>query len=330
MFTTILQTLKKLYTYRLFRWALWSILGIFLFDRLTLLLISQFDMLPTKPTIFPHQDIPESQLPVLGELLYTTSVFKHILVPVLLPEHSSPSDISHYKALLTSLETHPDISRLISEETRLWQILSLVTRNHASRISGNPSPLHPEAGVPLSPAEQDLYTPDLLSRLKALENHFSSARLDPIIDTWDPRYLSPIPPLSSPYVPLELSDAQTSEAQVLASSLLRKRNRTLSYLKKNHPKPMGWAPLTPTAWENTLQRDIDAGNLHGREEWKPIYRSWELETVPFDYLEEGVTKEEHSRALEESLEGYDVVKERGERQKEYLTQLNGEERGGEA
>ncbi|GAM85240.1 hypothetical protein ANO11243_032440 [Dothideomycetidae sp. 11243] len=325
-----LRQFKALYRYRIFRWGLWSVIGLVVFDQLAVRVIDRFQLVPRKAAFFPHQEIPTDQQDVLREVLYAAHTFRDELGPVLLPEHSDDEHMAHYDAIMTDLETRHDISWLVLEETSLAAILRNIPQNRERRMNREKAfgwmGQYNEAGVPLTPAEHRLYTDHRLSaRAEALERHLSKARLEAKVDTWDLEYITTYVPTFRPSessAPLALTAEQAAVADREFSLFTSKRSRALAKLRREPPKPMGWAPLAPDAWQNTKKRDIDMGNLHGRPGWKPIYRSWETESMPWlasDYNH--MSPEEQEADTERSLAFVARSQRRSEQVQAYVDEL---------
>ncbi|KAF2154432.1 hypothetical protein K461DRAFT_129309 [Myriangium duriaei CBS 260.36] len=327
----LLELSRKLYRYRIFRWALYSVVGLVVFDRLAMHATDRFELLPRKPVVFPHQDIPAAQESTLREILYAANTLSKEITPVLLPENSDDAHLAYYDAIMTNLETRHDISWLVLEETSLISSLRGLHDNRQRRIEGAKfgwAGIHNEAGVPLTPAEERLYAHfNVANRGHALYQHFDAERVRKAVATWDPDYVNTFVPPFRSLSPLETAPAivvdegQAAEAMSEYDSLMSRRYHAISYLKLHPPKPMGWAPLTSDAWAKTRKSDIDSGNLHGRPEWKPIYRKWDLEDVPIGWKERKLTKEEEDAELQRLIKSNKEYQDRDERIKQFLSEL---------
>lgn len=136
---------------------------------------------------------------------------------------------------------------------------------------------------------------------------------------------------------LTLTSEQEAEATIIYNKWRRTRDRKVSYLKDHPPKVLAWVPVAKSdtgirnAWD-TLFEDgrVEAGRsaspsiLSGSKHWKPIFRSLELELIPFDWVppgEEPQTAEDSKAELEALYKESDRNAERRKKQEEYLIQL---------
>lgn len=117
-------------------------------------------------------------------------------------------------------------------------------------------------------------------RLKRLNEHWTA-----IIKPLDILELEdvPIAPIkeaddSSPL--LRWTDEQKAEMEREFLAFKKRKAVALSYFRLHPPVPMAWAPLYRESIPNTTPEQRARGLLYDRRDWKPIYRSWELEDVP--------------------------------------------------
>ncbi|PNS20998.1 valine-tRNA ligase [Sphaceloma murrayae] len=328
----MLRISQRLWAYRIFRWTVYSIVGIIVADRIILLTSDYFALVPAEPAMFPHQDIPDSQISVLRDLRYAGEELRNALTPVLLPEDAGESNFTFYDTLLCHIEARRDISHIVLVESNIESALVAIS----SSVKGRTTPVtkhtifkgvYGEYGIPLTSEEHtlDLHH-NFFSRIARAEAHFQSLKSGRP-DTWDEAYTTTmLPPVNATADPetahaLSLDPSQESRAQSLLDRHLRRRNKALKYLRLNPPKPMAWSPQTPDAWDKTRKVDIESGNLHGRKEWKPMYRSWDLERGLFTWEDPDQTEEQAALELEGLQQGNEEYDQWKARKESYLEVL---------
>lgn len=136
---------------------------------------------------------------------------------------------------------------------------------------------------------------------------------------------------------LALTSEQEAEATRIYNKWRRTRDRKVSYLKDHPPTPLAWAPVAKfdtdvrNAWDTLFDdgrveagRRVPVSKLSGSKQWKPIFSSLSLESVPFDWVlpgEEPQTVEDSQAELEALYKESDRRDERRTKQEEYLAQL---------
>jgi hypothetical protein len=136
---------------------------------------------------------------------------------------------------------------------------------------------------------------------------------------------------------LALTPEQEAEATRVYDKWRRTRDRKVSYLKDHPPSPLAWVPVARSdtgirnAWDTLFEdgraragRSAPASILSGSKQWKPIFRSRDLELIPFDWVppgEEHQTAEDSKAELEALLKESDRIAERRKKQEEYVARL---------
>lgn len=334
---------RSLWQYRLARWIVYSVVGLLIADRAILLASDHFELMPQEPVIFPHQEIPESQLPVLRDLRFAGEHLRNALTPVLLPEDSQESQFALLDTLLRNVETRRDIAWITLVESDIQSALGAIT----ATVEGRSKPLtehtifkgvYNEYGIPLTEAEESLAKKyDIYARAKRAQESFNAHKYNKgLPETWDAKYVDGlVPPVDTEAeekdsYALDMSKDQQVEAQEWLAYLLRRRNKAIAYLKKNPPKPMAWAPLTSDAYKTTSKVDIQSGNLHNRPDWKPIYRSWSLEDGWTFYEDPDQSEEDAAADLQGMIKSNEDHARRRRRKEEYLAELRKETPSDEA
>ncbi len=137
---------------------------------------------------------------------------------------------------------------------------------------------------------------------------------------------------------LRLTQEQEEEATRIYARWKKDRDRKVSYLKLHPPRPMAWVPIPKShigiksAWDSVLDgrpvaagKTIATGKLAGSKQWKPLFRSLNLERIPWDWQgpggEESATDEEISASIDAMMAESAILEERRARQASYQQEL---------
>lgn len=278
-------------------------------------------------TTNPYRDLPDDPLlhNAIREVLFIGDSLRDGLLPTSLPD----DDYALYSNLLRSLETRQDISWLVMQETRIDSVIMAIANRGGSLRSAIPDEPH-----------------DLHSRAKALHDHWwNLLRAPEHPERWSPEFdTTLVPPLlrakalgdSSDAIQafhLSLEPGQAAEAEKKYSEYRSRRDWKVSYLKRNPPTPLAWAPIPQeqvelkSAWDSIFTDGIiEAGRhvlitkLAKNPKFKPIYRDLITERVPYSWTNpdspilEKTDEEyaEESRSLQAEMKKMEVRRKKQE------------------
>ncbi|OHF02937.1 hypothetical protein CORC01_01695 [Colletotrichum orchidophilum] len=256
----------------------------------------------------------------------------------MLPTSLTDDDYDTYSSMLRNLETRQDVTWLVIQETGVDKtIMAIANRGgHHSPIPEEPHDLH--------------------ERAKKLHHHwFTLASANNKPDRWDAQFdTTYLPPLvarqglgsgqKSDSSQLDLTPAQKAEADAKYKAYRKRRDRAVSYLKKNPPKPMAWVPVQTTPeksrslWESLFSdgivkpgRKVAGGKLAGNPGFKPVYRDLITERVPYDWVDpdepvKEYAETDHLKEMEAFREESRIRKDRTDKQAAFQDELRAEER----
>ena len=272
--------------------------------------------------------------------------FSHVLrdlTPTTLPG----DDYQLYSDILRSLETRKDMSWRIFEESNVGSLLMAAANRDGYGA-------HPIADEPFL----------LNERIKAVHTHwFELALLPDKPERWedgsDTTFVKPIArgrglegqngakldadaheadTNTDDTFQLRLTQEQEEEATRIYTKWRKDRDHKVSYLKLYPPRPMAWVPIPNSqigiknAWDSVLDgrpvgagKRVAGGKLAGSRQWKPLFRSLNIERVPWDWQgpdgEESQTEEEISASIDAMMAESAIVEERRARQASYQQEL---------
>lgn len=97
-----------------------------------------------------------------------------------------------------------------------------------------------------------------------------------------------------------LDEERAREADGIFRSFKADKHRVLSYYKLHghpRPKPMAWSPLNDAAWD-VARAKLEAGELYGFANWKPMYPRWDPLGVPFTWIDPDAEMESDEERFE--------------------------------
>ncbi|KAF4889470.1 hypothetical protein CGCF415_v014057 [Colletotrichum fructicola] len=286
----------------------------------------------------PWRDLPAD--PAVHETLKEVLLIGDTLRDGMLPTSLPGDDYDTYSAMLRSLEGREDLTWLVIQETRIDQTVSAIANR-----GGYHSP------IPEEPH-------DLHERAKRLHNHWfklTSAKDKP--ERWEVRFdTTYLPSLLTAQAldsgerakgfKLDLTPAQKAEAEEKYKAYRKRRDRAVSYLKKNPPKPMAWVPIQTDAeevkrgiWETIFSdgivragRKVLGKQMAANPLFKPVYRDLVTERVPYGWVDPNQPAEEfneadHLKEIEAFREESRLRQERSDRQAKFQEELRAAERG---
>ncbi|WYZ44803.1 hypothetical protein EsH8_VIII_000119 [Colletotrichum jinshuiense] len=284
----------------------------------------------------PWRDLPADRAvhDTLREVLVIRDTLRDGLLPTSLPD----DDYDAYSAMLRSLETRTDLSWLIVQETGIDRVVMAIANRggHHSPIPEEPHDLH--------------------ERSKKLHSHWwalISAKDKP--DRWEARFdTTYLPPLLTGHAlgsgqkaasaTLDMTAAQKANAEAKYKDYRTHRDRMVSYLKNNPPKPMAWVPIqrdpemSRGVWETLFSdgvvkagRKVLGGKLASNPMFKPVYRDLLTERVPYEWVDpeqpvKEYTEQDHLKEMEAFSEQTRITQERRDKQAAYQEELKAEER----
>ncbi|OLN87489.1 hypothetical protein CCHL11_06190 [Colletotrichum chlorophyti] len=284
----------------------------------------------------PWRDLPTD--PDVHETLKEILLIRDTLRDGMLPTSLPDDDYDIYSAMLRSLESRTDLTWLVVQETDIDKtIMAIANRGgYHSPIPQEPHGLH--------------------GRAKKLFDHWRT--LDASKDKpnrWEAGFdTTHLPPLlteralesnrNTKPAKLELTPAQKAKADAKYKAYRKRRDRSVSYLKSNPPKPMALVPvhagsdLRRCTWGTVLSdgmirvgRKMFGGKFAGNPMFKPVYRDLATERVPYDWVDpsqpvEEYSEQDHLREMDAFREEARIKKERTDKQAAYQKQLRAEER----
>ncbi|KAH0441181.1 hypothetical protein CcaCcLH18_02091 [Colletotrichum camelliae] len=286
----------------------------------------------------PWRDLPAD--PAVHETLKEVLLIGDTLRDGLLPTSLPDDDYDTYSAMLRSLEGREDLTWLVIQETRIDQTVSAIANR----------------GGYHSPIPEEPY--DLHERAKRLHDHWwklTLAKDKP--ERWEVRFdTTYLPSLLTAQAldsgerakgfKLDLTPAQKAEAGEKYKTYRKRRDRAVSYLKKNPPKPMAWVPIQTDVeevrrgiWETIFSEGIvRAGSkvlgkqMAANPLFKPVYRDLVTERIPYGWVDPNQPVEEFSEAdhlkdMEAFREETRLRQERSDRQAKLQEELRAAERG---
>lgn len=329
----------RLLSNRFMKWILRAVAALLIFDVVLNVLdatgiISLEDNYADFSSTNPYRDLPDdpSVLDTIREVLFIGDVLQSGLLPTSLPD----DDYALFSDLLRSLETRQDLTWLVMQETRVDRVIMATANRGGSLRSAIPDEPH-----------------DLQARVVALHRHWSALQREPDHpERWSPEFdTASVPPLlgakalgdspdATQLFHLTLDPEQAAEADKKYAEYRSRRDWKVSYLKRNPPTPLAWAPVPQesaelkSTWESIFTdgiveagRQVLATKLTKNPKFKPIYRDLLTERVPYDWVNPEIpavekTDEElleDSRILQAKM---DKISARREKQEAFQKELS--------
>ncbi|KAF4335439.1 hypothetical protein FBEOM_10676 [Fusarium beomiforme] len=269
----------------------------------------------------PFKDLPDdaTTLQAFREVGYISTKLRYTLLPTSI----SGDDYALCSKLLRSLETRRDLTPLVLEDTSIKSVIQAISLR----------------GSPRKPIPEEPF--DIMQRTKNLKAHWSKLEKESRVKQWEPRFATDcLPPLIEDDSALDLTAEEADEAETVYKKWRNDRDKIVSYLKLNAPRPAGHVQATKaeidldSTWEMMPWVILPGTNLpnDGSRRWLPIYVSLFLQNVPIGWTnpdlasETPKTQEEMQEETRLLLEKMDEDRRRREQQKEYQEKLWAERR----
>ncbi|RKU47928.1 hypothetical protein DL546_009358 [Coniochaeta pulveracea] len=308
--------LRRMLTSRLIRYPIYLFLLLFLFLCLVGIFLPEDyyweDPLETDHHLYagtnPYRDLPEDQLTVVKEILFTAETLRDVFLPTSLPDED---DYGFLSKLVRTLETREDISWTTLRETGVDSTLGHIANRRVfadepyeltdrfRRLSEHWSRLALEEGKPERwEVEHDVtFLPPVL-KVKGLEHQ--GGVNGGVEEEEEEGVLGAL-----------LTGEQREKMEERWAEWKKNRDRSVSYLKSHPPRPLAWFPVPKSqagkiaAWTELVDdgaveagKSVDEERVVASQKWKPWYVGWEMEDVPMEWRapgEEDMTPEEFDR-----------------------------------